>query len=170
MQWSRTLVLPVMLLLLLAACGAPATTDGNGNGDDESQAAAATATPEAEESEDDGANGEGDGNGGNGSVDGDLEQLAEDLTPPNTTETSRTTAGGIIFLLWESTDSPEEVADWYEDAIADAGLEVISRTSTQGAFSFFFGLEDGSDLGGVVSITPSGNGSGVGLQIGEVDL
>jgi hypothetical protein len=166
MRWSRTLVLPVLLLLLLAACGGPGATDGNGNGNgnggDESQAEA-TATPESEESEDDG------GNGGNG---GDLEQLAEDLTPPNTTETSRTTAGGIIFITWESTDSPEDVADWYEDAIADQGMDIFSRTSASGAFSFIFGIEEGSDFGGVVSIAPSGTGgggSGVGLQIGEAD-
>jgi hypothetical protein len=163
-------VLPVLLLLLLAACGGPAATDGNGNGNggDESQAEA-TATPEAEESEDDGGNG---GNGGNGGFDGDLEQLAEDLTPPNATETSRTTAGGIIFITWESTDSPEDVADWYEDAIADQGMGIFSRTQASGSFSFIFGIEEGSDFGGIVSIAPSGtggDGSQVGLQIGEAD-
>lgn len=172
MRWSRTLILPVLLLLLLAACGGSSSTNGNGNGNggDESEAAqsqeeseAAEATPE--ESEDDG------GNGGNGSgFDGDLEQLADDLTPPNSTETSRTTAGGVIFLTWESSDSAEDLANWYEDAIGDAGLEVFSRTSAGGSFSYIFGIEEGSDFGGVVSIGPTGSGeegSGVALQIGE---
>lgn len=165
MRWSRTLILPVLLLLLLAACGGSASTNGNGNGGDESEAAEATATPEAEESEDDGGNG---GNGGG--FDGDLEQLAEDLTPPNSTETSKTTAGGVIFLTWESSDSAEDLADWYEDAIGDAGLEVFSRTSAGGSFSYIFGIEEGSDFGGIVSIGPTGSGgegSGVALQIGE---
>ena len=171
MRWSRTLVLPVLLLLLLAACGGPGATDGNGNGNgnggDESQAEA-TAAPESEESEDDGGNG---GNGGNGGFDGDLEQLAEDLTPPNSTESSRTEAGGVIFLLWESTDSPEDLDEWYEDAIADVGLEVFSRTAAAGSFSYIFGIEEGSNFGGVVSIAPTGTGSGsaVGLQIGEAE-
>jgi len=110
-----------------------------------------------------------DGNGGNGGFEGDLEQLAEDLTPPNSTETSRTEVSGVI-LTWESSDSPEDLADFYEDAIADAGMDVFSRTSAGGSFSYIFGIEEGSSFGGVVSIAPTetdGGGSGVGLQIGE---
>lgn len=169
MQWSRFMLLPVLLLaLLVAACGgSAASADGNGgNGGDESQAAEATDTPEPDETQGDGGNG---GNGGNGGFDGDLEQLAADLTPPNTTETSRTEVSGVIFITWESTDSPEDVADWFEDAIGDQGMDIFSRTSAGGAFSFIFGIEDGSDFGGVVSIAPTGtggSGSGVGLQIG----
>ncbi len=167
MQWSRLMLLPVLLLaMLVVACGGGpgASTDGNGgNGGGESQDAA-TDTPEPDESQDDG------GNGGPGGFDGDLEQLAQELTPPNTTETSRTEVSGVIFITWDSTDSPEDVADWYEDAIGDQGMDIFSRTSAGGAFSFIFGIEEGSDFGGVVSIAPSGTGgtgSGVGLQIGE---
>jgi hypothetical protein len=80
--------------------------------------------------------------------------------------------GGVIFVTWESSDSPEDVASWFEDALADQGMEVFSRTTAGGAFSYIFGIEEGSDFGGVMSIAPSGTGgggSGVGLQIGEAD-
>jgi hypothetical protein len=161
------MLLPALLLaLLLVACGGPAaSTDGNrGNVGDESQAAEATDTPEPAQSQGNG------GNGGNGGFDGDLEQLAEELTPPNSTETSRTEVSGVIFVTWESTDSPEDLANWFENAIEDQGMDIFSRTSASGSFSFIFGIEEGSSFGGVVSIAPSGTGgpgSGVGLQIGD---
>ncbi|HEY7332802.1 MAG TPA: hypothetical protein VH859_07555 [Candidatus Limnocylindria bacterium] len=167
MQWSRFTLLPALLLaLLLVACGGPAaSTNGNGgNGGGESQAAEATDTPEPAQSQGNG------GSGGNGGFDGDLEQLAEALTPPNSTETSRTEVSGVIFLTWDSTDSPEDLAAWYEDAIEGQNMNIFSRTSTQGFFSYIFGIEEGSSFGGVATMGPSstgGSGSSVGLQIGE---
>ena len=170
MQWSRLMLLPVLLVaLMLAACGGPAASaDGNGgNGGDESQAAEATDTPEPDESEGNGGNG---GNGGSGAFD-DLDQLAEDLTPPNSDETSRTEAGSVLFITWESSDSPDDLEGFHEDAIGNTGLDIFSQTSAEGSFSWIFGIEEGSSAGGVLSISPSGDGSGslVGLQIGSAE-
>lgn len=168
MHPSRHLLVPVVLLaLVLAACGGPGASTDAGNGGDESQGSEATSTPEAQESA---AASTGGGNGGPGGFDGDLEQLAEALTPPNSTETSRTEVSGVIFLTWESTDSPEDVAAWYESAIEGQNLNIFSRTSTQGFFSYIFGIEEGSSFGGIASVGPSstgGPGAAVGLQIGD---
>ena len=169
MRWSRSMLLPAALLaLLLAACGgSTASSGGNGgNGGDESQAAQSqeeseAAEPTPEESED-------GGNGGPGGAFDDLDQLADDLTPPNSSETSRTEAGTVLFITWESSDSPEDLEGFYEDAIADTGLGIFSRTSAEGSFSWIFGIEEGSNAGGVLSVSPGGDGSGslVALQIG----
>lgn len=167
MHLSRLLLVPALLLaLLLVACGGPGASTDGGNGGGESQGSDATATPESQES----AAASTGGDGGPGGFDGDLEQLAQALTPPNSSETSRTEVSGVIFLTWESTDSPEDLASWYENAIEGQNMDIFSRTSAGGAFSFIFGIEEGSTFGGVVSIAPSGtggSGSGVGLQIGE---
>lgn len=169
MHPSRHLLVPVVLLaLVLAACGGPGASTDGGNGGDESQGSEATSTPGAQESA--AASTGNGGNGGPGGFDGDLEQLAEALTPPNSTETSRTEVSGVIFLTWESTDSPEDVAAWYESAIEGQNLNIFSRTSTQGFFSYIFGIEEGSSFGGIASVGPSstgGPGAAVGLQIGE---
>lgn len=171
MHPSRLWLVPALLLaLVLAACGGPGASTDGGNGGGESQGTEATPTPEGQESA--AASTGNGGNGGPGGFDGDLEQLAEALTPPNSTETSRTEVSGVIFLTWESTDSPEDVAAWYEGAIEGQNMNIFSRTSTQGFFSYIFGIEEGSNFGGVASVGPSstgGSGSSVGLQIGESD-
>jgi hypothetical protein len=149
------MLLPVLLLaMLVAACGGGpgASTDGNGgNGGEESQGAEATATPESEESQDDG------GNGGNG---GDVDAVADGLVPPNSTELSRTTAGGAVVVGYESTDSPESLQGFYEDAIADTGMEVFSTTSAGGAFGWVFAESEGSSFGGSVTVAPSNTNTG----------
>jgi hypothetical protein len=148
----------------VVACGGggPAASDGGngGNGGDQSDTPDATATATAD-----------DGNGGPDGNGGDLDQLAEDLTPPNSSETSRTTAGGVIFVTFESSDSPDSLRDFYEDAIAQTGLEVFSTTSAQGSYSWIFAESEGSSYGGVVTVVPSGtgSGSGVAIQIGTGD-
>lgn len=171
MRWSRTLIL-LTLLALVAACGSPAASadsdgnggNGNGNGAEESQEPEATATP----ADGGGGNGDGDGNGGNGSS-GDLEGLLSDLTPPNSSQIQRTEAEGVIFVIWESTDSPETLSDFYTDAIADTGLEIYSTTTAEGSYSWLFAESENSDFGGVVTLVPSssgGSGSTVSVQVG----
>jgi len=163
MRWTPALAF--LLVLMLAACG------GSGSGGTDSDGGDGEPTDAAETTDDgNGGNGgddDGDGNGGNGSS-GDLDQLAEDLTPPNSSETSRTTAGTVIFLTFTSTDSPDDLKSFYESAIADTGLEVFSTTSTQGTYSWIFGVDEGDGSGGIVTVSPDPNGGGsqVGVQVG----
>ncbi len=163
MRWSRGLA-PLFMVILVAACGGSpaASADGNGGNGGSSQAAD---TPEPAASTD-GGNG---GNGGDGGSEGDLDQLADDLTPPNSSETSRTTAGGLIFLTFESSDSPDDLRSFYESAIANTGMEVFSTTSAEGSYSWIFAESEGSAYGGVVTVTPGTDGSGsfVGVQVGS---
>lgn len=158
MRWSRGLVLLLVVLLIAACGGSPAASadDSEGNGG----SSEAADTPEPAASKDD---------GGNGGSAGDLDQLAEDLTPPNSTETSRTTAGGVIFLTFESTDSPDSLRSFYESAIANTGLEVFSTTSAEGTYAWIFAESEGSDYGGVVSVGPGVDGSGsvIVVQVGS---
>jgi hypothetical protein len=175
MRWSRTLVL-VALLVLIAACGSPAaTTDGDGNGGDDgteqSEAAQPTATPDSSDGGGDdggGDDGGGDDGGGDGPSSGDLEGVLNGLVPPNSTQIQRTDADNIIFVIYESSDSPESLADHYPDAIADTGMEVISTTSAGGSYSWLFAENESSSFGGAVSVGPAadgGSGSSVSVQV-----
>jgi hypothetical protein len=158
MHRSLTL-LAVLLLTISAACGGPgASTGGDGNGGDESEAAVASASTEAsveastEASQD-------DGNGDGGPAEGDLEQLVEDLTPPNSTEISRTEAAGGIVVAFNSTDSAESLEGHYEGAITATGMEIFSRSTVSGTFSWVFAESEGSSYGGSVTVGPATDGS-----------
>ena len=157
MRSTRALA-PIFLALLLAACGGSGASD-DGGGDGPASEAAGTAQPTET------PGGGGDGNGSSG----DLDQLAEDLTPPDSSETSRTTAGGIIFLTFESSRSPDDLESFYEGKITSGGFEIFSRTSAEGTYSWIFQDPGDNSFGGVVTVTPSGEGSGslIGVQVGS---
>jgi len=163
MRHARAMGMPLVaaLILVLAACGGAASPSAD---DGDPEQSTASEPSEAPASSDD--NGDGNGNGNGSST--DLDQLADDLTPPNSSETSRTTAGEVIFITFESSDSPDSLRDFYEDAIANTGLEVFSTTSAEGSYSWIFAESEGSSTGGVVTVVPSGTGSGstVAVQVG----
>ncbi|MCV0402578.1 MAG: hypothetical protein K5924_02580 [Chloroflexi bacterium] len=158
MRPTRALV-SLSLVLLLAGCGGSAPAD-DGGGDLPASEGAAPAQP--------GETGGGGGGGEAGSSD-DLEAMAERFTPADTTETSRTTAGGVIFLTFESSQSPESLEGFYESAIGNEGFEILNRSSAQGSFSWIFMDPDNDGFGGVVSVTPRADGGGtiVGVQLGS---
>jgi hypothetical protein len=168
MRWTRALVL-IAILALLAACGgggagesAGDDGDGDGNGTSQSQPAEASAAPPPDDDDD-------DGNGGPSSA-GDLEELMDSFEPPNSTEVTRTSGTGFLFVIFTSTDDAESLADFYEDKIADAGFETVSRSETEGVYSWIFGEGSDSSFGGVVGVGPStdgGPGSSVSIQLGS---
>lgn len=71
-------------------------------------------------------------------------------------------------MIWNSSEAPDSLATFYEDAIADAGFETVSRTESEGSYSWIFG-EGSSSFGGVVGVAPAtdgGAGSTVSVQLG----
>lgn len=167
MRWPRALVL-ISILGLLASCGGnggPADGGDASQGTTQSEPAGASAAPPP----DDGGNGGGGGGGDGGGPSGaDLEELLDTLEPPNSTEVSRTEADNFLFVIFSSTDSADSLADFYESAIADAGYDTVSRSQSDGVYSWIFG-EDDSSFGGVVGVGPStdgGPGASVSIQLG----
>lgn len=166
MRWPRAMVL-IAILALLAACGGNGPGDGGDDGDDASQAAAQSepAGASAAPPPDDGA---GD-NGGGGPSGDDLEELLAALEPPNSTEVSRTSADNFLFVIYTSTDTAESLADFYENAIADAGYGTISRSESAGTYSWIFGDDANANAAGVVGVGPTtdgGPGAAVSIQLG----
>ena len=159
MRWSRTLIAPALMVLLVACGGAGGSAgDGDGGSDSEqSQAPEATAPATNDDGGGGGDDGGGDDGGGTGSV--DLDGVYDTLTPPNSTETSKTSADGIIFAVLESSDSIDSLKSFYEGAIPDAGLKIFSTTEAQSGFAWTIAESEASDFGGAVSIYPSGTGS-----------
>lgn len=155
MRWSRTFVAP-FLIVVAVACSSPGGGtggDGGGDGSEQSDAPEPTAAATA-----------GTGGGG-GTGSGDLDAVFETLTPPNSTETTKTAAEGIIFAIFESTDSIDSLRSYYEGAIADAGLQIFSTTEAQGGYAWTIAESEGSSFGGAISIYPSGTGSGTAVSV-----
>ena len=68
------------------------------------------------------------GGASSGTGSGELEAVAAKLVPPNSSETSKTTASGVIFVTYSSTDSPDSLKGFYENAISQTGWQTISTT------------------------------------------
>lgn len=155
MRWSRTFAAP-FLIVVAVACSSPGGGtggDGGGDGSEQSDAPEPTAAATA-----------GTGGGG-GTGSGDLNAVFETLTPPNSSETTKTAAEGIIFAVFESTDSIDSLRSYYEGAIADAGLQIFSTTEAQGGYAWTIAESEGSSFGGAISIYPSGTGSGTAVSV-----
>lgn len=139
------------LALALAACGG--SSPGASSGDDGSKQSAAASVAESSSSK--------------GPATGDVEGIADALTPPSATETSRTTSGGLIVLTYESTDSFDALTSFYEGALRDAGLDVTSTTTADGGANWTF---DAADLSGSVTLVEGGaSNGGVAVAISILD-
>ena len=161
MRWSLA-VLTVILMLVVAACGGQPAGSSGGNGDGDGDGGSSTA-PAA--SVDDG-NGDGDGDGdGNGDGDGDVGALLDELTPDDADEINRTEAAGTVTVTWTSPRSPEEWVSHYDSVIEDAGMVVITRSSSEGTTGWLFAEDDSSSFGGSVTVTPGADGSGSQITI-----
>jgi hypothetical protein len=144
-----------MFVLAVAACSSPAASSGDGNGDGNGNGGSSNppASQAAPQSQDDGGNG------------GDADGVFNALIPPNSTEVSRTTAGGTFFATFTSTDSIDSLTDYYEAAIPGTGMEIFSTTSAQGGTAWIFAESDGSSFGGSVSVFPNTNGEGTAVTV-----
>lgn len=164
MTRSRTLSLVVLLSLLavLSACGGSSGDSGSQESDDGGSGAS-----QAEETQPATDDGDGGDDGSTGSF--DLDRAFEALTPPNADELTKTTADGIIFAAWDTDESFDSLRSFYEDAMDDLGLEVVTTTEAQGGIAWAATDGDDSGVGATISIFPASDGSGtqVSVTIGE---
>jgi hypothetical protein len=154
-----TSVMALLVLVLVAACGSsaassPSADSGAGAGSGGSPAAAGT-------------------DSGNGpaatAVPGagaDAAKVGEQLKPPNSNETSKTTTDTYWYVIYESTDSPDSLKSFYETQIPRAGMKVISTTSANGSYVWAIARDEAATFGGSVTVAPSGNGSGSSVIVG----
>ena len=166
MRRPRALTAFALMFLFVAACSSPAASDGNGDGDGNGNGS--EQSQPAEETQGDGGD---DGGGGGGGGDRDVEAAFDALTPPNAEEVSKTTAGGVIFAAFNTSDSLDSLTSFYQDAFNDLGLQILTTTEASGGITWFVGTDEtASTFGGVVSVFPAvdgGDGNTVSVQIGE---
>ena len=109
-----------------------------------------------------GASGGTDSGGGN--AEGDVDEMIGRLEPPNATEVSRFSSSDGVVIGWESSDSVDSVKGFYDDAIAEAGLNVYGTTDVQETHSWVIAEESGNGFNGSVTIGPSSSGSGTSVS------
>jgi len=160
MRRSRALILPVLMLLILSACGGSSSSTGNGNGGQSQSAEQSQAAEESQAAESQAAESQGSGQSA-----GDLDSLVQALTPPHSSELSKTTAAGGVFIAWNSTDSVESLKSFYESAIPGTGMIVISTSSASGTYAWVFAKDESSSYGGSVTIGPTSDGTDGGSVI-----
>ncbi|HET7520265.1 MAG TPA: hypothetical protein VFK61_01865 [Candidatus Limnocylindria bacterium] len=165
-MWSLRSLVAVSLLLTmatLAACGGSpgggGATSSPGGGDQSSEAEPTEAGASESAAESTG-----------GGPAGSLDDLINALTPPNSSQISKTTAEGGAFVAWETSDSFDSLKSFYEGAIGAAGMQIYSRSEAGGTYSWVFAESEGSSHGGSVTLGPAsdgGPGSNVILAITE---
>ena len=157
--------------LVFAACGGD-DDDDDGGGSDGAATATATADSDSDDDGDDSADDNGDdssdnegdddgddgGNGGGADTD-DMEQLASDLEPPNSTESARFSSSEGLLISYESTDSFDDLKGFYDDRFDDLGINVLGTMSAADSQTWVIGEEDGSGVQGGVTLAPSGSGT-----------
>lgn len=154
MRSVRSLFVGALLVSLttLAACGgnqasSAAATATQGTGGGESTGGQPTDQAQATPTQ----------NPGGG---GDLNALITALTPPNSTQVSKTEATGGVLISWTSTDSIDSLKSFYESAIPGTGMKIFSTTNAGGGYTWIFAETEGSSHGGSVSLAPNTDGSG----------
>jgi hypothetical protein len=155
----------LVLIAAALALGAALFVSGCGGGDDDdssSDDATVTATSSNEDSDggsSDGSNGD-DSNGGSDSGStfdaDDLEAIADDLVPPNATESGRVTTSEGVSMIWISEDDIDTLMEYYEDKFEELDLPIGASISAGGGHSWAFG--DIEEFGGGVSLGPVPDG------------
>ena len=151
MRSTRFLLLSVLavLVIALAACGGgPATATADQSTGGEPSTAANESEPAAETPDD----------GGPGSSVTDVDGMIEALTPPNSTQISRTDAGPSSIVAWESTDTVGDLKSYYVQKIAELNLTVLTTTEAANTYAVAVGTnEQGTGLGATVAISNQGD-------------
>jgi hypothetical protein len=140
MRCARALILPALAIVVIACSSPSPSSGGGGGGSEETDNAAATATATS------------DGGGGGGGAGGDVDQLAEDLVPPSSSEQSRISSQGTLIVSYTSTDSVDSLKSYYEDKFDELGVNVIGTSSAGATTTYVIGNEDGSGIQGGVTV------------------
>jgi hypothetical protein len=149
MRSMRTLLPGVLLLVALAACGGGPASPDESNGVEPSTATSAS-EPAAETPA-------GSTGGGPSSVT-DVDGMIEALTPPNSTQISRTDAGTSSIVAWESTDSVGDLKSYYILKIAELNLTVLTTTEAANTYAVAVGTNaEGTGLGATIAISNQGD-------------
>jgi hypothetical protein len=145
--------------MLLVACNGPGANGSASSGGGDSGTASASASASTQASASSG--------GGTGS--GDIDQVASNLTPPNSSETGRYSASGALVVTWSSTDSVDSLKSYYDGKLSSLGLNVLSTTDVQGTHGWVFGNADNTGVTGALTLSPdtsSGGATTVSLTAG----
>ena len=156
-------ILPALALaLMVSACGGNNASSSTGGGGG-SSAASSEASAQASAAESAAAS---TGSGG-GST--DLGSVVDAFKPPNSTQTVRTDAADAVFVAYTSTDSPDSLKTFYENAIKNAGMNIVSTTNAGGATSWIFTKASDSSFSGSIALGagPDGTGSSVSITLGK---
>lgn len=155
-------ILPALAIaLVVSACSgnnASSSTGGGGSSSAASSEASTAATTAASAAASTGSGGS-----------SDLASLVNGFVPPNSTQTVRTDAADAVFVSYTSTDSTDSLKGYYENAIKNAGMTVVSTTNAGGATSWIFTKDSDSSIGGSITVGagPDGTGSQVTLTLGK---
>jgi hypothetical protein len=171
MRVARALVL-AFAVIVVAACGSSAGSSVDGGSSapvGSSEASGAAPSPSLDAASPEPSQGGGGGGASQGAGGGDLSAIADQLVPPNSSETSKTTASGVIFVTYSSTDSPDTLKGFYEGQIGKVGWTTVSTTSTAGSYSWIISPDANGSVAGSITVAPDasgGNGSQVLIQLG----
>ncbi|HET6745383.1 MAG TPA: hypothetical protein VFH90_05965 [Candidatus Limnocylindria bacterium] len=159
MQSLRTLLLGA-LVVALAACG---------GGPDNSSAAESTGgepSPASSASQPAESAAESSDNGGPGAT--DAESLLNELVPPNSTELSRTEAGGATLVSYESTDTVGDLKSFYVQKIVELNMTVLTTTEAANTYAVAIGTDEtGEGLGATIAVQNAGDVTNVIVTVAE---
>jgi hypothetical protein len=147
-----------VLLVVLAACGGPAASSAESTAVEPSTAASAS-EPAASmaESPDDG-----------GPAPTSIEELEDELVPPNSNQLTRTETPQGVLVAYESTDIVPDLKAYYAQKIAELGMTVITTNEAANTWAVAFGTDNtGTGLGGTVAIQNAGDVSNVVVTLAE---
>jgi hypothetical protein len=147
------LLFPAALLVVLAACGGAATSSAPASIASASSAASSSASASAAAS-----------SGGGGSA--NLDELEDELTPPDSNETSRFDVPGGAAISFQTASSMDELRSFYADAFDDLGLEVVTSDAGDSGVSWVFS-NTSQEFGGSVVVAPSGDAITVVLTVSD---
>jgi hypothetical protein len=158
MRSIRTL-LPAALLVSLAACGGAAVSaDATATQDVQASASASSSSEASTEASAAASSGGAQ----------DLDRLEDELTPPDSSETSRFDVPNGVVISYNSSASMDDLRTFYEDKLSDLGLEVISTSDAgENGVAWLFGDTAGGTFGGNVTLSPTSGTTTVVVTLGQ---